>query len=159
ATVVKLNYAPRKTEETPAAPAPGPGAAAPAPTTPAPKPVPPGAPGNPIVTTPAAGTPVTTPPAPADTTPPPPPPAPTAATPATTPPATPVVSFTPPMQDVALSGAVTATLMLTNGQDIFEAPMQIQYDPKVLRLNDVVRGGLMANDGQQVVFTKNIMND
>lgn len=49
--------------------------------------------------------------------------------------------------------------MLTNGQDIFAAPLQVQFDPKVLRLNDIVRGGLLGSDGQQVVFTKNIMND
>jgi general secretion pathway protein D len=54
---------------------------------------------------------------------------------------------------------VSVSLMLTNGQDVAAAPLQIQYDPKVLRLNDVVQGGLLATDGQQVVFTKNIMND
>jgi general secretion pathway protein D len=49
--------------------------------------------------------------------------------------------------------------MLTGGQDIFAAPLQVLFDPKILRLNDIVRGGLLASDGQQVVFTKNIMND
>ena len=37
--------------------------------------------------------------------------------------------------------------------------MQIKYDPKVLKLNDVVQGNLMASDGQQVTFAKSIQND
>ena len=41
----------------------------------------------------------------------------------------------------------------------FSAPLQIKYDPKVLKLNDVVQGNLMASDGQQATFTKNIQND
>ena len=170
ATVVKLNYAPRASEQAPAAPAPAPGqaaqpapaaapvpaagaavvapaapAAAPpantAPVTPAPKPVPLGA---------TPGTPA------APGAPPPPPPAPAAAEQKAAPPA---IAFAPPSLDAQLSGAVTVSLLLTGGQDIFAAPMQIQFDPKVLRLNDVTRGALLASDGQQVVFTKNIMND
>jgi hypothetical protein len=39
------------------------------------------------------------------------------------------------------------------------APLTIQFDPKVLRLNDVVRGDFLSGDGQQPVFTKNIQND
>ena len=37
--------------------------------------------------------------------------------------------------------------------------MQIKFDPKILRLNDVVRGSLLTSDGQQVAFSKNILND
>jgi general secretion pathway protein D len=172
ATVVKLNYAARQPEPAPAAAPPAPGqaaqpaaapvpaagaAAAPppapaatppantAPVTPAPKPVPLGGP-------PAIAPVPTGPPG----APPPPPPPPAAAEQK---PAAPVVVFAPSALDAQLSGAITVTLLLTGGQDVFAAPMQIQYDPKVLRLNDVARGPLLSSDGQQVVFTKNIMND
>jgi hypothetical protein len=37
--------------------------------------------------------------------------------------------------------------------------MQVRFDPKVLRLNDVARGNLLASDGQQVAFSKNVLND
>jgi len=37
--------------------------------------------------------------------------------------------------------------------------MQVRFDPKILRLNDVVRGNLLASDGQQVAFSKNVLND
>jgi general secretion pathway protein D len=39
------------------------------------------------------------------------------------------------------------------------APLQIQYDPKVLRLNDITAGDLMTQGNQQPTFTKNIQND
>ena len=48
---------------------------------------------------------------------------------------------------------------LEGGADVASAPLRIQFDPKILRLNDVTRGDLLAMDGQQPVFTKNIMND
>ena len=37
--------------------------------------------------------------------------------------------------------------------------MRITWDPKILRLNEVNRGGMMAADGQQPIFTRNIRND
>ena len=37
--------------------------------------------------------------------------------------------------------------------------MRIQYDPKVLRLNDIAAGDFMAQGGAQPVFAKNIQND
>jgi hypothetical protein len=46
-----------------------------------------------------------------------------------------------------------------NVADLASTPMQIRFDPKILRLNDVVRGNLLASDGQQVAFSKNILND
>jgi general secretion pathway protein D len=49
--------------------------------------------------------------------------------------------------------------MVENAADLFAAPLQVRFDPKILRLNDVVRGNLLSGDGQQVVFTFNILND
>jgi len=54
---------------------------------------------------------------------------------------------------------VVVTLILQGGTDVAAAPMQIQFDPKMLRLNDITRGDLLAGDGQQPVFTKAILND
>ena len=48
---------------------------------------------------------------------------------------------------------------MANATDLFSAPLQIKFDPKLLKLNDVVQGNLMSSDGQQVTFTKNIQND
>ena len=54
---------------------------------------------------------------------------------------------------------MTIALIVENGQDVVSAPLQIQYDPKVVKLNDVNRGDFFSTDGQVPVFTKNIQND
>ena len=53
----------------------------------------------------------------------------------------------------------TVNLVMKNAADLFSAPLQIKYDPKMLKLNDVTQGNLMGSDGQQATFTKNIQND
>jgi general secretion pathway protein D len=138
ATVVKLNYAPRKPATPEAAPAPAPAT---------------------MVPKPAVQPPVTAPPKPT-----PPAPEPSATKPQVPAPAAPAtgstrVVFAPARLETQLSSAVTVTLMVENASDLFSAPLNIKFDPKVLRLNDIVRGNLLASDGQQVVFTKNILND
>jgi hypothetical protein len=67
--------------------------------------------------------------------------------------------FSPSQVEANQGSSIVVTLSVEGGVDISSAPMQIQYDPKILRLNDVVRGGFLGSDGQQPVFTKNILND
>jgi general secretion pathway protein D len=45
------------------------------------------------------------------------------------------------------------------GSDIAAAPMQVQFDPKFVKLNDITLGDLFLKSGQQPVFTRNILND
>ncbi|HUE04367.1 MAG TPA: cohesin domain-containing protein [Bryobacteraceae bacterium] len=158
-TVVKLSYAPPtpvdgepapKVSAPPAAPA-TPAPATPAPAKPAAAPVTP-PPGN----TPPAG------------------PAPTASTstvgmppaaPATVPaaaaapPVNASVNFEPAQVDTVMGQTFSVNLVMANATDLFSAPLQIKFDPKLVKLNDVTQGNLMASDGQQVTFTKNIQND
>lgn len=185
-TTVKLNYAPEKPAEAPLAtpvpqPGPPPTAAAPAPVpnTPAVQVVPnappqtlllipgvnappvrppiavPGQPAPPPATAPPATAPPAT--APPATAPPPPPARPEGA--AQTPAGNARVTFVPSQTNAQFNGTVTVSLMVENAADLAATPMQIRFDPKVLRLNDVVRGNLLASDGQQVAFSKNILND
>jgi general secretion pathway protein D len=42
---------------------------------------------------------------------------------------------------------------------VASAPLEIQFDPKLLRLNDVSLGDFFSKDERRPVFTKNIMND
>lgn len=49
--------------------------------------------------------------------------------------------------------------MVEDVNDLASALVQLRFDPKFLRLNDVVRGNLLASDPQQVAFSKNILND
>ena len=153
ATTIKLNYGPRPAE-------------APAPTaTAAPPPAP-------VVAPPATAPPATAPPAaapPATTPPPGAPPAtapPATAPPATAPPAPPApapgaasIRFIPDRIDTTLPGTFSVAVAVNGAADAVSAPMQIQFDPKILRLNDITSGDFLAQGGVQPVFAKNIQND
>jgi general secretion pathway protein D len=160
ATTIKLQYAPKEAPETTA---PKPAASMPA----NPAPGAPAPPANAAVQPPATA-PATTPPATAPPATAPPPPPPVIAPPATAPPATAPpdqanlpahVRLSPPHIDSTVSSNLSVTVTLEGAADAASAPLQIQFDPKVLRLNDVVRGPLFSSDGQQAIFTKNILND
>ncbi len=69
------------------------------------------------------------------------------------------VKFAPAEATAQVNGTVTVNLMVDNASDLASTPMQIRFDPKILRLNDVTRGDLLAGDGKQVTFSKNILND
>ncbi|HEV3197211.1 MAG TPA: cohesin domain-containing protein [Bryobacteraceae bacterium] len=160
ATIIKLGYAPKETEQVDSK-----GAAAPA--QPLPGTVtPPAVPGTVAPgTSVAAGTPTTAPStAPAA--------APGLAPPATAPPATASpagadstqkpgarVHFSPSQQDTSQSSNFMVALSLEGGTDVAAAPLQIQFDPKILQLNGVARGDFFSSDGQMPVFTWNILNE
>jgi hypothetical protein len=69
------------------------------------------------------------------------------------------VYFEPSAAIANASERVTVSLLIEGGADVASAPMQIQFDPKFLRLNDVILGDFFSKDGRQPVFTKNILND
>ena len=153
ATVVKLNYAPEKAAETqPPATQPAPQPVTAAPNVP-PATAPPAAalqptgPGNaPSVPAPAATAPMV-------------PPAKPPGQPTPQPEAKARVMFVPAQASAQLNGTITVSLMVENAADLASTPMLVRFDPKVLRLNDVVRGNLLTSDGQQVAFSKNVLND
>jgi general secretion pathway protein D len=163
---VKVNYAPKPVEPAAAALPGSAGTTAPPATAP------------PAAAPPATAPPATAPPGPGDT------PSPLAAVlgqrgiPAPAPPATapplpgvpgsggapaPAAStrvyFAPSQTTLSPSQRITISLLIEGGADVASAPMQIQFDPKLLRLNDVSLGDFFSKDDRQPVFTKNIMND
>jgi general secretion pathway protein D len=145
ATVVKLNYShPPQADGEPAA-----------------KGAIPPSPGAQLVTPPTSS--VNTPAAPPAAAPQPSAPTPPAATPPPAVPAPPqanaTVNFVPPQEDTIMGQSFNVNLVMANATDLFSAPLQVKYDPKVLKLTDAVQGNLMSSDGQQVTFTKNIQND
>ncbi len=113
--------------------------------------------GIPGMTTPGA------PPAPPATTAPPVTAPPATAPPATGAPETPAGAvralFNPRAVETNQNTAFSVTLSVENAANAATAPIQIHYDPKFLRLNDATAGDLLARDGKQPVFTKNIQND
>jgi general secretion pathway protein D len=169
-TSIKLNYAPKASDVMSGAAAAAAMGTSPAPA--APTPIPSGQPpaAGSVANTPSAAAPAVNPPAgaPPATV----PPAPALAPPATAPPMNPPAGpdanppagnaravFSPAQVETRMSSQLSASILLEGGSDVASAPITIQFDPKILRLNDVVRGDFLASDGQQPVFTKNIMND
>jgi general secretion pathway protein D len=69
------------------------------------------------------------------------------------------VYFEPSQATASPSGPITVSLLVEGGDDVASAPIEIQFDPKFLRLNNVSLGDFLSKDGQQPVFTKNILND
>jgi general secretion pathway protein D len=69
------------------------------------------------------------------------------------------VHFSPSQVDTSPSNSFIVALSLEGGSDVAAAPLQIQFDPKILQLNGVTRGDFFASDGQQPVFTWNILNE
>jgi general secretion pathway protein D len=67
--------------------------------------------------------------------------------------------FKPGHVDAAAGSSFTVDVALDNGLDVASAPMALEFDPKLLRLNDVTVGGLLSTGGQKPVFNKNIQND
>ena len=137
ATTVKLNFAPRSGQTAAARPA--------------------GPAGETVTPSPAAP-PAATPP-PAAIAPAPAPPATQPAPPATRTPGAAQIFFQPPQVDATVSSTFSVAVAVAGANDAAGAPMQIQFDPKILRLNDIMLGDLMMQGGQEPVLTKNILND
>jgi general secretion pathway protein D len=70
-----------------------------------------------------------------------------------------VVRFLPPSMTTTKDSNITVALVIDNASEVASAPLSVQFDPKVLKLNDVGRGDFFSSDGQIPVFTKNIQND
>lgn len=133
AQLIKVNFAPRKTAagEQPQGLVTTPSVAGPAPA-------------GPPATAPPLAPPATAPPAPVG--------------PATTGgPAR--LSFLPDNVDTQLSSAVTVTVYAENISDLVQAAAHLQFDPRILRINNIVAGDLPQKNGAQLQPAKNILND
>ena len=70
-----------------------------------------------------------------------------------------VVRFLPPQLESSPQGMLTVALIIENATEVSSAPLQVTFDPKVVKLNDAGRGDFFSSDGQIPLFTKNIQND
>jgi general secretion pathway protein D len=70
------------------------------------------------------------------------------------------VSFTPGQATAQAGSTISVTLRVENATDLYTTPFRINFDPKVVRLNDVTPGDLLTSDGKQMLPpSKNILND
>jgi general secretion pathway protein D len=66
------------------------------------------------------------------------------------------IRFSPGAAGVAMNSAVMVTVEAANVQDLLSAPFRIRYDPQKLRLVEIARGPLLANDNQPVSFSRDL---
>jgi general secretion pathway protein D len=58
----------------------------------------------------------------------------------------------PPNSTQPLGGTFRISVVLSNGNDVYSVPVQMQFDPKILQLVNVDAGGLLGGDGQPVAL-------
>ena len=56
-------------------------------------------------------------------------------------------------------GTFTVSIMADNANDLGSAPIQLQFDPKILKLNEVTAGDLLAKGGAVPLLVKNVQNE
>jgi general secretion pathway protein D len=61
--------------------------------------------------------------------------------------------FDPASTTQHVGSTFTVNVLLSGGQNIFQVPMQISYDPKLLQVANVSNGNLLSQDGQIVTVT------
>ncbi|HZR64258.1 MAG TPA: cohesin domain-containing protein [Terriglobales bacterium] len=62
-------------------------------------------------------------------------------------------AFDPPNTTQHVGSSFTVNVLLNGGQNIFQVPMQISYDPKLLEVANVSNGTFLSQDGQIVTVT------
>jgi len=68
--------------------------------------------------------------------------------------------FEPATFEASANGTFSAALVLDSGADIAAAqPLQIQYDPKLLQINNISAGDLFSKDGAAPVLSTTVQND
>jgi general secretion pathway protein D len=88
-----------------------------------------------------------------------------AAAPATTPaapakPGGPVkLHFADEKVDKNAGESFSVTIQVDNARDVVSAPFMLQYDPKLLSLNDVAFGKFWSGDGEEPLLIKNVQNE
>jgi general secretion pathway protein D len=58
--------------------------------------------------------------------------------------------FDPPTLSQAKGSKFTVNVMMSGGQNVYSVPVQLNYDPNALQLDDVSNGGFLSQDGQLV---------
>ena len=110
-------------------------------------------PGTAPAASPATAPPATAPPATAPVA------APSAGiTPAPIPPGPASVSFSAP-PEVPVGSTVAASVQVNNANDLAAVQMGLKFDPKILRINNIVAGDLIRRDGPELVPSRNVLND
>jgi general secretion pathway protein D len=63
-----------------------------------------------------------------------------------------VLSLDPPVVNQATGATFAVNVVLNGGQNVFSVPVEISYDPKVMRFLDVSNAGALSKDGAAVAL-------
>ncbi len=69
------------------------------------------------------------------------------------------LTFAPLAVETGAGANFTVTLQAGEVKDLHAAAMRVKFDPQMLKLVGAERGELLAKDGQQPMFTRNIQGD
>jgi len=61
------------------------------------------------------------------------------------------LGFEPATASIKVGETTTIGVAVKNAQDLFSVPLLIQYDPKVVSIEDVRQGGFLSGGGQQPI--------
>ncbi len=68
-------------------------------------------------------------------------------------------TFQPSALKGSLGSPMFLVLQMNQGSDVFAAPLRVQYDPKMLKLVEVIKGNALSPDGKQINFVPTIQQD
>ncbi len=66
------------------------------------------------------------------------------------------IRFDPNLVNVPASQTFVVNVTVENVRDLFALPFLVQYDPKVIQIDDVRHGGFMSKDGQAVAIVQRV---
>lgn len=69
------------------------------------------------------------------------------------------LTFNPAQPSVEVGGSVKVMIGVRNATQLFSTPLRISFDPKVVRLAQIEKGGFLQGDGQNLIFSQNIRNE
>jgi len=58
-----------------------------------------------------------------------------------------------------VGGTVPVTVQVNNVADLAALQMSLKYDPKILKINNLIAGDLIKRGGPELVPSRNILND
>jgi general secretion pathway protein D len=60
--------------------------------------------------------------------------------------------FDPPAVSQQAGGTFAMNVLLTGAQNVYSVPLQVSYDPKILKVVNISNGGFLSQDGQAVAL-------
>ncbi len=82
-----------------------------------------------------------------------------AASPAPNPGAPPTLRFDPVEPQIGVGETVAINIYVDDANQLFGLPLRFGFDPKLVRIADIVKGTFLQGDGQDLIFSRNIRNE